>query len=129
MSEYHWDKTSITFTWLSCLYNPFKDTFFNRSPLVVASGFFLLSRSFLHFILKWQDCKNFTKLVPSKFFLGFTKLNPKAVAQMCSIKKLFLEISQNSQENMCRNLFLNKVAAFRPINSIIKCLAHAVLYW
>ena len=27
---------------------------------------FLLSRSFLHFILKWQDCQNFTKLVPSQ---------------------------------------------------------------
>ena len=39
---------------------------------------------------------------------------------MCSIKKLFLEISENSQKNMCQSLFFNKVAAFRPINSIIK---------
>ena len=35
------------------------------------------------------------------FFLGFTKLNPKAVAWLCSIKMLFLEISQNSRESIC----------------------------
>ena len=35
------------------------------------------------------------------FFLGFTKLNPTAVAWLCSIKMLFLEISQNSQESIC----------------------------
>ena len=35
------------------------------------------------------------------FFLGFTKFNPKAVARICSIKKLFLEILQNSSENIC----------------------------
>ena len=46
------------------------------------------------------------------FILGFTKLNQKVVAQICSTKKLFLEISQNPQENMCRDL--------RPINRIIK---------
>ena len=39
--------------------------------------------------------------MPSDFFLGFTKLNPKAVAWMCSIKKLFLEISKNLQKNIC----------------------------
>ena len=27
--------------------------------------------------------------------------NPEAVAQRCSVKKLFLEFSQNSQENAC----------------------------
>ena len=37
-----------------------------------------------------------------------------------SIKKLFLEISQNSQENMWKNLFSNKVADFRSISSIMK---------
>ena len=39
---------------------------------------------------------------------------------MCSIKKLFLEILENSQKNICARDFFNKVAAFRPINSIIK---------
>ena len=37
---------------------------------------------------------------------------------MCSIKKLFLEISQNSQENICARVLV--FAAFRPIISIIK---------
>ena len=69
-----------------------KGTFFNRTSLAGCFWSFLLSWSFLHFILKWQDCKNFTKLVPSDFFLGFTKLYPKAVTRMCSIRKLFLEI-------------------------------------
>ena len=34
---------------------------------------------------------------------------PKAVAQTCSVKKVFLEISQNSQENTCAN-FIKKEA-------------------
>ena len=34
----------------------------------------------------------------------------EAVAQTCSAKKVFLEISQNSQENTCASLYFNKVA-------------------
>ena len=34
----------------------------------------------------------------------------EAVVQMCPVKKVFLEISQNSQENTCASLFSNKVA-------------------
>ena len=81
------------------LRTPFLTSFFNTSG--GCFWCFLLSWSFLHFILKWQDCKIFTKLVPSDFFLGLTKLNPKAVTWMCSIKKLFLEILENSQKNIC----------------------------
>ena len=33
--------------------------------------------------------------------LHFNSRNTEAVAQRCSVKKLFLEISQNSQENSC----------------------------
>ena len=33
-----------------------------------------------------------------------------AVVQNCSIKKVFLEILQNSQENTCARVFFNKVA-------------------
>ena len=32
----------------------------------------------------------------------------EAVAQKCSVKKLFLEISQNSQENTCASVFIKK---------------------
>ena len=34
----------------------------------------------------------------------------KAVVWRCSAKKVFLKISQNSQENTCASLFFNKVA-------------------
>ena len=38
----------------------------------------------------------------------------EAVVQMCSIKKVFLEISQNSQENACARVsFLVKLQAWR----------------
>ena len=38
----------------------------------------------------------------------------EAVAQRCSVKKMFLEISQKSQENTCVIVsFLNKVAGLR----------------
>ena len=50
-------------------------------------------------------------------FLHLTKLfyNSKAVAQKCSVKKVFLEISQNSLEKqVCQSLFFNKVAGLRP---------------
>ena len=42
----------------------------------------------------------------------------EAVVRRCSVKKVFLEISQNSQENTCTRVsFLNKVAgcACKPI--------------
>ena len=42
-------------------------------------------------------------------------LSPEAVVQRCSVKKVLLEISQNSQENNQR-LFFNKVAGLRPVN-------------
>ena len=48
----------------------------------------------------------------SEFKHGFT--NPEAVAWMCSVIKMFLNILQNSQENTCISLFFNKVAGRRP---------------
>ena len=40
------------------------------------------------------------------------QVNTEAVAQRCSVKKVFLEISQNSQENACaRASFLIKLQA------------------
>ena len=46
-------------------------------------------------------------------FSNFDKQNhTEAVAWRCSVKKMFLEISQNSQENVCaRVLFLIKLHA------------------
>ena len=46
----------------------------------------------------------------SQPFCIFTK-SSEAVAQRCSVKKMFLELSQNSQEKqLCQSLFFNKVA-------------------
>ena len=42
----------------------------------------------------------------SKYFLKRTE----AVGWRCSVKKVFLEISQNSQKNTCARAFSNKVA-------------------
>ena len=39
---------------------------------------------------------------------------PQAVAQRWSVKNVFLEISQNSQESACASLFFNKVAGLSP---------------
>ena len=42
----------------------------------------------------------------------------------CSVKKIFLEDSQNSQENICASLFFNKVNARRPATLLKKSLWH-----
>ena len=41
-------------------------------------------------------------------------VSPEAVARVCSVKKVFLEISQNSRENTCARVFFNKVAGLSP---------------
>ena len=47
----------------------------------------------------------------------------EAVVPRCSVKKMFLEISQNSQENTCASVSLfNKVAYLRPANLLKKRL-------
>ena len=47
----------------------------------------------------------------------------KTVVQRCSVKKLFLEISQNSQEiRLCQSLFFNKVEGLRPATLLKKRL-------
>ena len=41
-----------------------------------------------------------------------SRIHAEAPARRCSIKKLFLEISLNSQENICASLFFNKVVGW-----------------
>ena len=49
----------------------------------------------------------------------------EAVAQVCSVKNVFLEILQNSQENPCARVpFFNKVAWQSPTTSLKKRLRH-----
>ena len=49
----------------------------------------------------------------------------EAVTQRCSVKKVSLEILQNSQENTCASLFLNKIASLRPATLLEKRLWHS----
>ena len=42
-----------------------------------------------------------TNILPSLIIVK----EPEAVAQMCCVKKMFLEISQNSQENTCARVY------------------------
>ena len=47
-------------------------------------------------------------------FLSYIYEGTEAVVQRCSVKKVFLYISQNSQENTCaRFLFFNKAEGLR----------------
>ena len=49
----------------------------------------------------------------------FRKLRPKEVARRCSLKKVLLEISQNSQENYCARVsFLIKFQAWSLIKKM-----------
>ena len=70
-----------------------------------------------------------------KYFY-FSIQHSEAVGQMCSVKKVLLEIVQNSQENTCtrvsflikllawgQSLFFDKVAGLRPATLSKKHLA------
>ena len=88
--------------------------------------------SFRHFIVKWQDCKNFTKLISSwTSFLGLQILIQKQYPRWKVLyKKLFLEISQNSQENICARVsFLIKLQLLDLLIVLLNSITHAVLYW
>ena len=56
-------------------------------------------------------CLIFEKFFPGKvLYSSVLKQRTEAVAQRCSLKKVFLEISQNSQENTCARVFFNEIA-------------------
>ena len=46
----------------------------------------------------------------------------EAVVRRCSVNEVFLEISQNSQENTCARVFFNKVAGLTPATLFKKTL-------
>ena len=54
----------------------------------------------------------------------FDNKAPEAVVRRCSVKKVFLKISQNSQENTCARVFFNKGAGLRPATLFKKGLWH-----
>ena len=62
----------------------------------------------------WRKC-NFNKIC---------RKCTEAVAHRCSVKKVFLKNSQNSQENTCVRDFLNKVTSLWPATLFKKRLSH-----
>ena len=58
-----------------------------------------------------QCCPNTLICIKTNFFLHLVRNISEAVAQRCSIKKVLLKISQNSQENTCARVSFSPVAA------------------
>ena len=59
-----------------------------------------------------EDLQHDMKILLNWFKINLMKPNPEAVVQRCSVKKVFLEISQNSRENTCARVsFLLKLLA------------------
>ena len=63
-------------------------------------------------LMKWNNWKE-------KFTMYLQKQPPEVFYE-----KIFLEISQNSQENTCASLFFNKVAGLRPATLLKNTLWH-----
>ena len=66
---------------------------------------------------------HFSNILLSQFILGILIVNYwstpflEVVVQRCSVKKVFLEISQNSQENTCARVsFLIKLQAYEHLD-------------
>ena len=81
---------------VSIYINKKNDNRFNNRDysLFFLMGIFLKHLWLIPNILKWQNCKIFTKLVPSQ--------NPSRIShRRCSVKKIFLKIYKISRENIC----------------------------
>ena len=75
----------------------------------------------------WHSCfpVTSTKFLRKTFFKEHLRLGERAVVQRCSVKKVFLEISQNLQENTCARVsFFNEDAGLRPATLFKKRLWH-----
>ena len=66
---------------------------------IVWSNFFVRALFLSNFLKSLVQKKNFGLISQVVFELEY--LFKEAVVQRCSVKKVFLEISQNSQENTC----------------------------
>ena len=97
----------------------FKDGFNNA--INIASRFLrisILSRFSTSRLFSWR------KFLIMENIKNTPQMKSEAVIQRCSINKMFLELSQNSQENKCARVFFNKVAALRLANLVKKRLWH-----
>ena len=71
-----------------------------------------------------QNCIIFRKHININTCLWSISMISEAVVQMCSVKKVFLEISQNSLENTCVRVFFNKFAGLQPATLLINTIQH-----
>ena len=95
-------------------YNKRNDKRFNNHgySLFFLMGIFLKRLWLIPNILKWQDCKIFTKLVPSQTLL-------RSSHRRCSVKKgVFKNLGKFTEKRLCWSLFLIKLQAFRPTTSL-----------
>ena len=60
------------------------------------------------------------QMVEKRYTVQIWVNDPEAVVQSCSIKKAFLKIPQNSRENACVRVFLNKIAGLKPVTLLKK---------
>ena len=70
----------------------------NRKTL---KNIFVKSLGHFYAAVIFSKCTSVLKEIPTKPHIKLELVDLQAVAQRCSIKKVFLEISQNSQENTC----------------------------
>ena len=105
-SELSFEKNSFKIGRLWILRNFFQKDFFARRNLPTKIMIWLYD-----FIINiWFTYVPLKKL--KKLPIVIIKWTAEAVTQRCSIKKVFLEISQNSQENTCARVsFLIKLQA------------------
>ena len=101
----------------------------------------VLSTKFTEEHLKWSKildkvtCENGSITVVSLHFVKFFRTallsniceRPEAVVQKCSVKKVFLEIPQNSQENTCATVSFIKFYEIFKNTFFYRTLAIAIL--
>ena len=101
--------TTFTFNNFKLFNNRNDKRFNNRAYLLLfLMGIFLKHLWLIPNILKWQDCKIFTKLVPSQ-------TPSRSSHRRCSVEKGVLKNLRNfTGKHLCWSLFLIKLQTFRP---------------
>ena len=85
------------------LWSVFKIRWVNLEKIFTRNTLINLKSNYIHFNVNRRSLRWITKIL---------FLNKEAVIQRCSVRKLFLETSQNSQENTCARVsFLIKLQA------------------
>ena len=100
MSDYPWNEKNDTFTWLSTLYNPFKQRI----------------SKFLLFFFTWII--NLARSRISYNTPPFIYHVTEAVFQRCSVKNVFKQFAKFTGKHLCQGLFFNKGAGLRPAETL-----------